>query len=100
MCELWKSFVNFKEDMEPTWKPGLEIDRIDPNGNYTAENCRWANHHTQLRNYGRNVFHELNGVRKVTSDWASDLGGNHRIIEQRLRLGWSLKKALTHPVRR
>lgn len=51
VCERWiNSFENFLKDMLPTWSPGKSIDRIDPNGNYTKENCRWADGLTQKRN--------------------------------------------------
>lgn len=100
VCSRWRDFVNFKNDMGPSWLPGLEIDRISSDGNYSPENCKWSGHHDQTRNHKRHVWFELNGIRKVASDWAEDLGANHRIIHQRLRLGWSLEKALTQPVRK
>ncbi len=46
----WLDPLCFIEDMLPTWKPGLEIDRIDNNGNYTKENCQWSTRKTQNRN--------------------------------------------------
>jgi hypothetical protein len=37
----WENYVNFKLDMFAGWKPGLTIDRINVNGNYTKRNCQW-----------------------------------------------------------
>lgn len=47
---LWSSFDEFKDDMLGSYKEGLEIDRIDNDGNYCKENCRWVDRATNQSN--------------------------------------------------
>lgn len=97
VCERWQKFLNFHQDMFQTWSLGLEIDRIDSCGDYCPENCRWVNHHQQLRNYGRNHWIEFNGERNTITDWSKKIGGAHSLIRHRLRLGWTIEHALATP---
>ena len=50
VCERWKKFEAFLEDMGATWKVGLTIDRIKVDGNYEPSNCRWATRAEQVHN--------------------------------------------------
>lgn len=48
VCDEWKSFNKFIEDMYPTFQEGLTLDRIDNDGNYEKSNCQWANQSLQI----------------------------------------------------
>jgi hypothetical protein len=50
VCERWSEFQNFLDDMGERPSKAYSIDRIDVNGNYTPENCKWATATEQTRN--------------------------------------------------
>lgn len=50
VCDRWKEFVLFRSDMEPTWKQGLSLDRINVDLGYSPDNCRWATWTQQMNN--------------------------------------------------
>ncbi len=99
VCDRWKSFENFLADMG--MKPdGLTLDRIDVNGDYTPENCRWATPKEQANNKRNNVVIECDGEALTLSQWAERLGVDDSAIKYRLRLGWSVRDAVTRPPRK
>lgn len=68
VCDRWReSFHNFLEDMESSFEKGLQLDRIDNDGNYEPDNCRWVTHSENMlnrRDFSNNPF-GLHGVRKT-----------------------------------
>lgn len=109
VCDRWlgdRGLQNFIDDMIQSYEEGLEIDRIDVDGDYSPENCRWVTRREQVinrRSFGSNFdthFIEFDGKKLCISQWASELGIPSSIIVDRIgKLNWSVEKALTHPVR-
>lgn len=65
VCERWLNVANFIEDMYPSYQYGLSIDRINVNGNYEPDNCRWADKRTQTRNTRKLVSKNTTGYRGI-----------------------------------
>lgn len=73
------------------------IDRIDPNGNYCPENCRWADIQTQAENKVSIALYEYNGEKHMMAEWAREYGVHPDTLRWRLKkLGWPIEKALTY----
>lgn len=101
VCEEWCSDREkfFSWALENGYKEGLSIDRIDVNGDYCPENCRWVDRKKQMNNTRRNVFITFNDETKTISEWASKFGFKPSLIRDRLKWGWTIEKALTTPVK-
>lgn len=98
ICSRWSVFENFLADMGV--KPdGMELERINVDGNYEPGNCRWATISEQARNTRRNRFIEFNGKRQTVAEWSRELGILEFTIYWRLNKGWSPERALS-PVRK
>lgn len=100
VCDEWKEFVNFAEwSLNNGYNETLTIDRINSRGNYSPDNCRWADIYTQANNRKNNHFITVDGITKTLSEWARVKGIERSIITQRIRAGWDEVKAVTTPVR-
>ena len=101
ICKEWGDFDNFAKDMYPTYKQGLTLDRIDNDGNYEPENCRWATWHQQQNNRSNNHFFEYKGIADTLTNWASFFKIKKSTLTMRVyKYGWNFEKALFTPVRK
>lgn len=101
VCEEWRnSFVKFCDwAMANGYQQGLTIDRINKDGNYCPENCRWVDNLTQQNNRTDNKNLTFNGTTKTMSEWARFFGIKYITLKTRIRNGWDIEKALTTPVK-
>lgn len=98
VCERWlNDFPAFLANMGP--KPeGMSLDRIDSDGGYQPDNCRWATNETQARNTRRNRRLTHEGLTLTLSEWSLRVGLSGGAIIHRLEvLGWEVARALTEP---
>ena len=92
MCSRWRnSFENFLEDMGKRPSKKHSIDRIDNDGDYTPENCRWATKEEQSNNMRKNVNITMNGETKTISEWCRIYDINYPAALWRLHNGWSVE---------
>jgi hypothetical protein len=92
VCDRWlESFDNFFEDMGFKPSPKHSLDRIDPFGNYTPENCRWSNKNVQSLNRSHNTEHP--GVYQRKRFWVAAIivDGKHVYKENFTSLEEALK---------
>lgn len=98
VCDRWlESFPSFLEDMGRRPSSSHSIDRIDVNGDYAPDNCRWATSREQMRNTRVNHLVEHAGETKCIAEWAEQYGISSSCLYARLvKLGWTFEKAVGH----
>jgi len=97
ICDRWlgpNGFDNFLADMGRKPSPKLELDRIDNDGNYEPNNCRWATRRENMSHMCRSRMIRLGDRVQSLSSWANELGVRRQKIEARLKRGWSVEAAL------
>jgi hypothetical protein len=99
VCDRWRqSFDAFVEDMGIP-KSGMTLERINNDGPYSPENCKWATYKEQNRNRRNNTKITVDGETKTISEWAEDIGVSVQAISYRLRVGYSQEDAIKKPFR-
>lgn len=101
LCPEWHNdFMNFYNwAIANGYADDLTIDRIDVNGNYCPENCRWVTPYEQGRNTRKNRWVTINGETHILNDWAKILGINRKTLSDRLDKGLPDSELVKPPCR-
>jgi len=99
VCDRWKnSFENFLADMKLKPTPKHSIDRIDNDGDYCPENCRWATNAEQQNNQRTNRLITIGCVTLTIAQWSKEMSFGKSVIQDRLKSGWSEFDAVMTPL--
>lgn len=108
ICDRWLKFENFRKDMYQSYLEHVEklgerntqIDRINNNGNYEPENCKWSTCREQCNNRRNNHFLTFQGQTLTIAQWARKLNINVKTLKSRILIyKWSTEKSLTTPIK-
>ena len=96
VCDEWlgeNGFVNFYNwAISNGYAEDLEIDRIDTNGNYCPENCRWVSRTYQVRNRRTTILLEHNNEKKTLKEWCQIYQVDYKLAHQRYKKGWNFER--------
>lgn len=101
VCDEWnKDFIAFYEwAMSNGYADDLSIDRIDNNGNYCPENCRWSTNKEQCNNRRTNVLYKIGNATKTLMQWCEIFEVDYQDVRARFHRGVNSTDELFHPVR-
>lgn len=90
VCKEWEEdFMNFYNwAMENGYDEDLTIDRVDNDGNYEPNNCRWITRKEQNNNKQQSRYVTINGIAKTLKDWSIESGLPYDALRRRLDRGW------------
>ena len=102
ICDEWRyDFNKFQEwSLNNGYKEGLTIDRIDVNGDYEPNNCRWVTQLIQQRNKRSNKLITYKGKTHCISEWAEIFNIPRKCLEYRVRKWNDLERVFNRPVTR
>lgn len=92
VCKEWvHSYISFRDWANINgYSDGLSLDRIDNDGDYTPDNCRWVDSVIQNNNFSRNKMICYNGITLSISQWSKRLGISRNTLDYRIKKGMSL----------
>ena len=100
VCLEWDDYVAFREwATNNGYSNELTLDRIDVDGNYCPENCRWVTMDEQHKNRRDNNIVDYKGQRYILADLARLKGIGWTTLKYRLQKGWSVEDAVEKPIR-
>lgn len=103
VCDEWHICTNFyKWAYANGYEPGLSLDRINRDGDYCPENCRWATDEEQANNKSNNLVLTIGGKTQTLAQHFKDPEINiydlkEKTVRERIRCGWPAEKAFSTP---
>lgn len=92
----WNEYQAFEDDMGFV-PDGMSLDRIDNNGNYGPNNCRWATSSEQMSNTRKTRLLTFGGKTMCLAAWERELGFSKCVIRTRINCGWTVEEICTTP---
>lgn len=100
VCEEWHDYLNFSAWAKSHgYSDDLTIERIDVNGDYCPENCKWIPFAEQARNRRTTKWVEWQGRTMSLAEAAEIAQLPYKQVHFRLKQGWTLEEALTTPLK-
>lgn len=102
VCDEWKDdYACFRDwALSNGYLDNLTLDRIDNNGNYSTDNCRWVTMKAQMNNKSNNHLITFNGKTQTLTQWAEEYGISRSVLSTRInRYKWPIEQALTEQVK-
>lgn len=95
VCDRWRySYLNFYEDMGPR-PDGMSLDRIDVDGDYCPENCKWSSTKEQGRNRRDTIYLTYKNETKPMAEWAEILGVKYGYLAKRRKSNKDMEKVIS-----
>jgi len=99
ICSEWYEYILFRDwALSNGYSDDLTIDRINVNGNYEPNNCRWTTKTVQANNTRSNHYITYKGKRQTLAQWSRELNIDYFVLKSRIRYHWSIKRAFTEPI--
>jgi|SRR6478609_1277620 len=98
-CERWNNFKNFYKDMGKKPDKSYSLERIDVNGDYYLENCKWATRKEQDRNKRNTIFLSFNKEKWILVDLAKKFNIHQQTLKSRIDRGMSPEEAIYTPIK-
>ena len=94
-CKEWEEYPAFRSwALQNGYQADLSLDRIDNDGMYCPDNCRWVTQKKQMNNTSKSIFLEVDGVTHTIAEWADITGVKYDVIYRRYKKGLGAKYAV------